>query len=113
MHELSIAMSIIDIATSYAKKAKAKKVTSVEIEIGTLSGIVFDSLKFALEMASRNTILEKTDFELISIQARAECKTCGTTFDMENFFVACPACNSYGNKITQGKEMKVKALNVD
>ena len=52
MHELSIAMSIVDIAADYAARDNAKCVTEIEIEVGTLAGVVIDALDFAMEAAS-------------------------------------------------------------
>ena len=60
MHELSIAMSIVDIATKQAKAASAEAVSRVELDIGTLSGIEFESLKFALTVAVEDTLLGGT-----------------------------------------------------
>ena len=39
MHELSIVMSIIDIAEQQAKKANAVWVDEIELDIGELSGM--------------------------------------------------------------------------
>ena len=55
MHELSIAMSIVDIAAEYAARDNAKCVTEIEIEVGTLAGVVIDALDFAMEAAIKNT----------------------------------------------------------
>ena len=50
MHELSIAMNILEIAEENAKKLNAKIVHEIEIDIGELSGIDFDALEFALNI---------------------------------------------------------------
>ena len=59
MHELSIAMNVIEIADEYAAKANATVVKEIEIEVGELSGVVLDALEFAMEVAVKNTILEQ------------------------------------------------------
>lgn len=58
MHELSIALSIVDLADEQAKKAHACKIIEIELDIGTLSGIEVDALNFALEIAAKDTLLE-------------------------------------------------------
>ena len=58
MHELSIAQSVVDLAEEVAEKEKADSVVSIDIEIGTLSGVVVDALEFAMEMTVKNTKLE-------------------------------------------------------
>jgi len=53
MHELSIALGIVDIAEKETKKAKKHKVDLIELEIGTLAGIEFDSLGFCLALGRK------------------------------------------------------------
>jgi hydrogenase nickel incorporation protein HypA/HybF len=57
MHELSIAMSIVEIAEDNAAMAGVKSVSEIQIEVGNLSGVVDEALEFALEEAVKNTIL--------------------------------------------------------
>lgn len=110
MHELSVAMSIIDISTDHAVQAGLKEVSKVEIEIGTLAGIEIEALLVSLKMASHNTINEKAEFEIITIQAKAKCNICKTVFDIENHFDPCIICSSYEKKIIQGQELRVRAI---
>jgi len=51
MHELSIAMNIIDIADEYLKKSDAARIYNIDLEIGELSGIIPEALKFAMNHA--------------------------------------------------------------
>ena len=48
MHELSLAMSIADIAKKTAQKEEAKNVTEIEIEVGSLAGVDTGALEFSL-----------------------------------------------------------------
>ncbi len=106
-------MSILDIVSEYAEKENAREVTEIEIEIGSLSGIVFDSLSFALEIACKNTICEKAVFKVIEIKAEARCKHCQQIFELENYFMACPNCENSGYEILKGKELQVKSLKIE
>ena len=113
MHEMSIAMGILDIANEYALKSKAKVVNEIEIEIGTLAGVEFSSLEFAMDAVSKGTILENAKTKILRIEAKAKCNVCNAEFPIANFFMSCPKCNSYNITIINGKELRVKALNVD
>lgn len=112
MHELSIAMGIVKIAESEALKAGAKAVDKIELEIGTLAGIEFESLDFVWNSAVKNTVLENAIKEIDIIKAKGQCVDCDKIFSMENIYDACPKCNSYLKGIIQGKELRVKALEV-
>lgn len=113
MHELSIAMSIVDIACEYAKKESAKTITEIEIELGSLSGVVYESLAFALEAATKNTIAEMAQFAINYVQAEADCLHCNTEFSPENFYAACPNCAQFGFNLKKGKELRVKSIQIE
>lgn len=59
MHEMSVALGIVKIAESETAKANAKRVDLIELEIGTLAGIEFESLDFVWPAAVKDTVLEK------------------------------------------------------
>ena len=112
MHELSIAMGIVDIAEKETAKVKATKVDLIELEIGTLAGIEFDSLDFVWSSAVKNTVLEKAIKKINIIHGEAKCSDCDTIFKLDNIYDACPNCNSYVKGVTKGKELLVKSLEV-
>jgi hydrogenase nickel incorporation protein HypA/HybF len=112
MHELSIAMSIVKIAEDETAKVKADKVSKIELEIGALSGIELDSLNFVWEMAVKDSVLENAEKKIIIIHGKGKCVDCDTEFEMENIYDCCPKCNSNFKGILQGKELKVKSLEI-
>ena len=57
MHELSIVMGILKIAETETKKAGAKKVDLIELEIGTLAGIELRALEFVWSGEVKDTVL--------------------------------------------------------
>ncbi len=113
MHEMSIALSIIDIANEEALRANAERINEIEIEIGTISGVEISALEFSLELAVKNTLLENAQRKIISIPAKAECLECNSIFSMTTFYEPCPSCKSFTIKIIQGKELKIKSINID
>ncbi len=112
MHELSIALGIVKIAEEETTKANAKKVDLIELEIGTLAGIEFDSLDFVWPAAVKGTVLEHAKKTTIVIEAKGKCLDCDTVFDLENVFDPCPICHSFLKGIIQGKELRVKSMEV-
>lgn len=113
MHELSIAQSILTIAENAAPKNPAAVVTSVGLQIGELSGIEIESLRFALSVVKKNTILDRADLDIEIIEGQAQCPNCGTVFAMHHFGSCCPTCNNYFINILKGREMKVLTITVD
>lgn len=112
MHELSIALGIVKIAESETAKAKAKKVELIELEIGTLAGVEFESLDFVWPSAVKDTVLEYAVKKIDVIKAKGKCLDCNSVFEIQNIYDPCPNCNSFIKGIIKGKELRVKALEV-
>ncbi len=113
MHEMSIAMSIIDLATREAKKGKTSKVIEIELDIGTMSGIEVRALNFAMEMAVKDTMLETTSIRINTIEAIAECQQCGHVFKPDKYNLQCPGCRGLHIQIIKGREMQVRSLLIE
>ncbi len=113
MHELSIAMSIVELAEEYAGKEGAGKVTELEIEVGDFSGVVIEALDFAMEEAIRGTRCEGALWKIIRIHPLARCRSCGHEYQPGSLYQSCPACGEYGADIVQGKELRLKSILVE
>lgn len=112
MHELSVAMGIVNIAEKEIKKASKNKITLIELEIGSLSGVELDSLEYVWEIAVKDTVLDKAEKKINFIEAEAKCLECDAFFKVENVYDNCPKCKSYFKDIIKGKELRVKSLEV-
>jgi hydrogenase nickel incorporation protein HypA/HybF len=113
MHELSVALGIVTIAENEIKKAHAKSVELIELEIGALAGIEMESLDFVWQTAVYNTVLEHAFKKINIIEGKAKCIDCDAVFKIDHLYDSCPKCESYFKSIIQGKELRVKALEVN
>ena len=113
MHELSIAVNIVEIAEESTLKEGATVVNEIELEIGNVSGVVLEAMELALESAVKGTLLEKAKIKIITIPGKAKCADCGTVFEIEELYAPCPKCGNPFADIVQGKELKVKSLKVE
>ncbi len=110
MHELSVAMGIVRIAENEMAKAKAKSVELIELEIGTLAGIEFDSLDFVWTSAVKDTVLENAEKRIKIIHGKAQCGDCNAIYPIQFIYDNCPDCGSFLKRIVQGKELRVISL---
>ena len=113
MHELSIAISIVDTAIKQATMASANRVSEVALDIGILSGIEYESLEFALGVAAKDTILEETLFRINRVEAVAECPACEHLYVPDGMYSHCPECNKQGIRLIRGTELQIKSLLVE
>jgi hydrogenase nickel incorporation protein HypA/HybF len=112
MHELSIAINIIEIASEQAKVNNLSVIDEIEIEVGELSGVEIEALKFVMEIATKETILENSRTIFTLIPGLARCLICSEEFITNSFFTQCPECKQFKSQIIQGQELRVKSLNV-
>ncbi|PKP25110.1 MAG: hydrogenase expression protein [Bacteroidetes bacterium HGW-Bacteroidetes-2] len=112
MHELSVALGIVKIAEEETAKAQAKYVELIELEIGALAGIDFESLHFVWPAAVKDSVLENAIKKINLLEGIAKCVDCDTIFTINHIYDSCPKCKSNFKGIIQGKELRVKALEV-
>jgi hydrogenase nickel insertion protein HypA len=110
MHELSIALSIIDLAEQQAKQHDASEIEELELEIGNLAGVELQTLMFALESSVKGTMLENTKIVRHDIVGEGRCGDCEHIFPLSTLFEACPQCGSYLVNILKGKELRIKSI---
>lgn len=111
MHEVSLMMSIMDVALETAKKEKANKVNRISLLIGAKSGVVVDSLEFAFEMVTKNTIAEEAVLEVKTTPLKGECVSCGNIFVSDEFLI-CDKCGNFAKAIS-GQELNIQSIEVE
>ena len=113
MHELAVTESLLKTASDYAKNTNAQKVISLNITIGSLSGIVGDSVQFYWDMICKNTICANSDLNFNRVQAKFQCQNCGNEYEIQNELIPCPACNSMNLKTIQGDEFLLDSIEIE
>ncbi|MGO9084543.1 MAG: hydrogenase maturation nickel metallochaperone HypA [Candidatus Sulfotelmatobacter sp.] len=113
MHELSIAMGIVDAALEESSQRGGLQVSAVHFRLGALSGVVKDALMFSYEMACQDTALQGSRLIVEDVPVVVFCPKCQQrrTLDSIQWF-ACPECGAPTRDILQGKELEVFALEV-
>jgi hydrogenase nickel incorporation protein HypA/HybF len=113
MHELSIAMGIVDAAADEAQRRRVK-VNAVHLKLGVLSGVVKDALLFSYELACQDTPLAGSQLVVEEVPVAVLCPRCKeerVLSSVQSF--ACPECGTPTMNIVQGKELEVFALEVE
>lgn len=113
MHEMSMAMSIVDIAVREAGKAGAMSIDEIEIEVGLLAGVMPEALAFCLEAAARGTLAASASFRLIQIAGRGHCQTCQREVEVSEFPAQCPACDGFAVRLSAGTELRIRSISID
>jgi hydrogenase nickel incorporation protein HypA/HybF len=110
MHELSIVMSIIEIASREAGKAGARDVEEIELDIGELSTVDMDAFSFAWQQGVKDTLLQDSKMTVNRIEGQARCMECKIEFAVHQVYDPCPVCGQHLVEVIRGKELRVKSL---
>ncbi|MFY9940271.1 MAG: hydrogenase maturation nickel metallochaperone HypA [Silvibacterium sp.] len=112
MHELSIAMSIIDMALDEAERRRVT-IDAVHLELGPLSGVVAEALRFSYEIACKGTSLEGSRLVIREVQIEVYCLACNAQKTLRSMqWFCCPDCGAPTSDVIHGRELVVSALEV-
>lgn len=113
MHELSIALSIVDIATEAVEKNGGGNVEALYLKLGQLSGVVKDALLFSWEMACAGTPIEGARLIIEEVPAVFHCPSCDEERVLDSIsHFACAVCNEPAPMIFGGKELQLTAMEI-
>lgn len=113
MHEVSIALSLLDIAKSYCEKEGYKGIESIGVKIGKASGVMSEALLFAFDAVKIDTIAEKAHLIIDEIPVSGFCNTCNNNFSVvETFVLCCPRCGDTSFRLETGRELDISEMEV-
>ena len=122
MHEAAIAQSIVRTVLTEAEKQGAIKVESIEIEVGELTFLGIDQMRFWVETSFQGTIADGAKLIFKNMKAKIRCNDCEYEGDLKvkedpayhinlpSF--SCPRCKSTRIEITQGKEAFIRQIKI-
>ena len=110
MHELSIALEIIDILNGEITRRKIRGIDEVGLRIGMLTGVDPDSLEFGFKAATMDSPLSDVELNIRLIPIGGICRKCRACFTVEDFVILCPECGSTEVDITQGEELDIEYI---
>lgn len=109
MHELGITQNIVAIVSEYAQE---QKVLRVLLEIGKLSAIMPDAIRFCFDICSQGTILEGAKLEILEIPGLLCCRQCHQEILIDKPVGICK-CGSKELDLIAGEELKIKEIEIE
>jgi hydrogenase nickel incorporation protein HypA/HybF len=113
MHELAVTESLLNMALEYAEKNQAQKVIGLNLTIGSLSGIIDESVQFYWDMLSEGTICQSAVLVFDKIPARMHCLSCGHEYILDQELIPCPECQSMDIKVISGSEFFLESIEIE
>jgi hydrogenase nickel incorporation protein HypA/HybF len=118
MHEFSIATGIVEAVLEFAEANSDKKILKVRLQIGELTCVEAEQLKFCYESIVKETVLENSTLEIEILAAAVKCPHChyeGQPRYWDGALTAaiatlqCPQCG-LAAEATMGHECKIKTI---
>lgn len=112
VHEISIAISIVDCVTEEFQSNGGSAIKAVHLSLGMLAGVDPQALQFCYQAACEGTCLEGSELVITTVAVVVYCPVCATErAPASTQQLACPQCAS-PTKIIRGYELEVAALEV-
>jgi hydrogenase nickel incorporation protein HypA/HybF len=114
MHELSIALAILDLAEEEAGALAGGRVVAVHLKLGALSGVDREALLSAYGLAREQSPLSGAELVIEEVPVRAWCPSCGAERGVASpWELNCSVCGTPAERVVAGRELEVVALEVE
>jgi hydrogenase nickel incorporation protein HypA/HybF len=113
MHEMSLAEGVLQLVEETAQREGAGRVLRVVLEIGQLSSVEPEALKFCFDAVIRDSIAAEAVLECIEVPGAGGCLECGRTVALATVYGPCPECGSCRVRASSGTEMRVREIEIE
>lgn len=112
MHEVSIALAVVDELTARIASDGTEKITAVYLRIGKLTAVDTQAMNFAWDLVTEGTLASNSRLQIETVPLKILCKTCATEQIVEGVLPICPRCGSSSDSIVAGRELIIAAVEV-
>ncbi len=113
MHEMSLCENLLQILEQQAEPQAYTRVKTVWLEIGALSSIEVEALRFCFDAVVQGSLAEGARLEIITVPGQAWCYRCAREVEIAQFYAACPYCGEQQLQVNSGDQMRIKELEVE
>lgn len=113
MHELSVALDLIEIASDELARRGTPRVAAVHVRAGPLAGIDADALRFSFAEASAGTPLDGARLNIEVPPLIVWCDGCEA--EREVISIAsrrCRTCHAVAPRVVRGDEIELVGLEI-
>ncbi len=113
VHELSIAMSLIEAACEEVERLGDVRVEALHLRLGALSGVVREALEFSFDLAAEGTAIAGARLQIEEVPVAVLCPRCNAERQLPSLqCFRCPVCDTPTPDVVRGRELELKALEI-
>ncbi len=110
---MSLAEGVLQLVEDTARREQASRVKLVVLEIGRMSSVQPEALRFCFDAVTRGSIADGAQLEIVDVPGSGWCMVCAASVPMQERYGACPNCGSHQVQPTAGTEMRVKEIEIE
>jgi len=110
LHEISLLENVREILQEHAKTQHFKQVKQVTLEIGQLSCVEPEALRFGFDAVMKGSLAENAKLLITKLDGLGLCEQCKNQIPIKTLYEPCSLCGNPFVTITQGNEMRIKDL---
>ncbi|MHC4441738.1 MAG: hydrogenase maturation nickel metallochaperone HypA [Planctomycetota bacterium] len=110
MHEMSIAIQLVDQVLEVAREHNVVRVEAVEVEVGRMQMVEPEALEAAFTMATEGTELEGAQLRILEQEIEAVCRGCNHGYKPSMDCFVCPECGQASARIVSGNEIILSSV---
>ena len=113
MHELSIAMSLLEVVEEQSQQRGGAHISAVHVRVGPLSGVIAQALNSAFELARESTEFKDCRLVIEETPVTVHCPTCKSDQPVESVQqMSCAVCGTATADLATGRELEVCAMEI-
>lgn len=113
MHEMGIAMEIVEIAmASIPRDLKNGRVERVNLKVGKLTAIIPDSLRFCFDIVAKDTPLCNAALHIEEIPIVIRCSDCKDEWTIDEPIFTCRTCHGGSVTMVTGRELDIHSIEI-
>jgi hydrogenase nickel incorporation protein HypA/HybF len=113
VHELSIAVNIVDGALEELRRRGAEEVIAIHVRVGRLSGVDQEALLFSYGLAAQDTVLARSRLVIEPVDVAIFCQQCQAERRTRDFpTLICETCGTLAESIVRGKELEITGMEI-
>jgi len=114
MHELSIALNILDLVEEEAERQGGGRVGAVHLKLGPLSGVIEEALVSAYELAREGTAFADSWLVIEDVPVVVHCPVCDADRSLPSIqWLCCPECGTPTPEVVRGRDLEITAFELE
>jgi len=110
LHEVSLLENVREILQDHAREQHFTQVKKITLEIGCLSGVEPEALRFGFSAVMKGSLAEEAELILTQLEGQGRCAACQSLVKMQYHYDSCTLCEHPFVTVLQGNEMRIKDL---